>query len=82
MNSLRHEACSIPTDDNELIITGGYPTNSDYVASTVDVYNINGWVRDLPSLNDRRRNHACGKFKSQSGDTVRNTCISDVNVFH
>ena len=62
-------ACSIPTDDNELVITGGggYPSS---VSRTVSVYNINGWVRDLVSFNTERSYHACGQYKTQNGDKV------------
>ena len=64
--TLLSSACSIPTDEDEVIITAGSTPNSP-----VSVYNINGWVRDLPSLNTvSRRAHACGQFKSQNGDTV------------
>ena len=64
--TLLRSACSIPTDDNEVIITGGVDT-----LSTVSLYNINGWIRDLPSLNTGRFVHACGQYKSQNGNTVK-----------
>jgi len=51
-------ACSIPNpDDNEVIITGGNST-----LKTVSVYSEAGWQRDLASLNQGRRDHACGSF--------------------
>ena len=68
---LFRDACSIPTDNNELIITGGGWLSSD-VTRIVSVYNINGWVRDLASLMTKRSGHACGQYKTQNGDTVRN----------
>ena len=60
-----YESCAIPTEDSEVIITGCSDTPS------VSVYNMNGWVRDLPSLNFRRKRHACGHYKSENGEEVR-----------
>ena len=51
-------ACSIQEDDR-VIITGGH---SD---KTVSVYDENGWVEDLSSLNLGRRGHACTSFISK-----------------
>ena len=60
-------ACSITTDQDEVIITGG-----DETRTTVSVYNINGWVEDLATINFGRYFHACGQYKSQDGKTVSN----------
>merc|ERR1711976_131901 len=58
-------ACNIATDDNQLIITGGEGTKK-----TVSLYNREGWVRNLASLNTGRSGHACGKFKNSDNDVV------------
>ena len=52
------ESCGIPDPDNEeIIITGGWPGER-----TVSVYSEDGWQRDLTSLNTARKSHACGSY--------------------
>ena len=55
---LYSRACPIPDPDNEeVIITGGY-----HAMKIVSVYSKAGWQRDLTSLNQGRRYHACGSY--------------------
>jgi len=51
-------ACSIPLGD-EVVITGGVVTRK-----TVSRYNKDGWVEDMPSLNQGRTVHGCTTFVS------------------
>ena len=51
-------ACAIPSGDT-VIITGGM-----YTKNTVSVYNVGGWLEDLPPLNTGRHYHACSSFWS------------------
>ena len=51
-------ACAIP-DEKTVIITGGYETRT-----TVSVYTVEGWQRDLPPLNTGRYGHACSSYWS------------------
>ena len=34
------------------------------------MYNIGGWVEDLPELNEGRRNHGCGYYVDNSDRIV------------
>ena len=49
----------MPGSDN-LIVTGAYGSGSG--SATVQVYSIHGATHQLPSLNNARRNHACGYY--------------------
>ena len=51
-------ACGIPLEDS-VIVTGGYDT-----FNTVSVYNVEGWLEDLPPLNTGRFHHACSSYLS------------------
>ena len=52
------EACAIPdTENEEVIITGGMDNRR-----LVSVYSEAGWQRDLASLNQGRKLHACGNY--------------------
>ena len=60
------DACAITDPDNmTVIITGG-----SYYEETVSVYGLDGWIEDLPSLHDGRKDHACTSFISTEGDRV------------
>ena len=61
----RH-ACSIALGD-EVVLTGGWDT-----LTTVSRYDKDGWVEDMPSLNQGRRGHGCTAFMS-GGEQVRLT---------
>jgi len=50
------EACSIQFKDH-VIVTGGY-----YNPNRVSIYNDDGWVENMPSLNSGRRAHGCGHY--------------------
>ena len=60
------QACGIP-DVDQFIITGGF--SKSVVTGNVHVYNTDGWVKDLPSLNIARSNHACASFM-KNGERV------------
>ena len=60
------QACSISLADH-VVITGGYWTQT-----TVSRYNDDGWVEDMPSLNQGRNIHGCTLFLS-GGEQVRLT---------
>ena len=60
-------ACGIP-DGEQLIITGGVSEGRNI--DNVHVYDTNGWVRDLPSLNLARSDHACASFMA-NGERVQ-----------
>ena len=38
--------------------------------NTVSLYNRRGFVKDLASLNTRRRSHGCGHYRNNNGDKV------------
>ena len=59
----RH-ACSISLGD-EVVLTGGSDTKT-----RVSLYNKDGWVRDMPSLNTGRIGHGCTTY-STGGEQVR-----------
>ena len=40
-----------------MIVTGGY-----YNPNRVSIYNDDGWVENMPSLNSGRRAHGCGHY--------------------
>ena len=53
--------------------------------TTVSVYDLNGWVEDLPYLNIGRRHHACSSFLNADGAKVFYTWTAsaekiDINV--
>ena len=51
-------ACAIPQGDS-VMVTGGSDTKN-----TVSVYNVEGWLEDLPPLNTGRYLHACSSYRS------------------
>ena len=57
---LLHSACTIQFDDL-VIVTGG---------QKVSVYNISGWVEDLPDLVQGRSDHGCGHFINNDNKMV------------
>jgi len=57
-------ACSF-TDDNTLIITGGYNTRQK-----VTRYNTAGFIEDLPDLIHGREDHGCGSYQREDGAKV------------
>ena len=69
------EACSIQLDD-KFIVTGG-----QYNMTTVSVYDIGGWVEDLPDLNDGRCNHGCGHYVDNNNDIVRLVLVLLLLIF-
>ena len=37
---------------------------------TVSKFDLNGWSKDLPNLNDGRDSHGCGHYYSHSNELV------------
>ena len=62
-------ACAIPGEDS-VIVTGGQFTGGYDTRTIVSVYNIEGWLEDLPLLNTGRYYHACTSYVS-GGRRVR-----------
>jgi len=63
-------ACGIEVGDH-YIVTGGWDYNApENALNTVAKYSQSGLVDYLPSLNQRRYDHACSSFISDSGETV------------
>ena len=65
---LKHIYCSYACAINlgsTVVITGGYSTKT-----TVSEYSQEGWVRDLPSLQQGRYGHGCSYFVSDDGTKV------------
>ena len=58
-------ACTIQLED-KVIITGGECT-----ATIVSVYNMEGWVENLPDLNTGRQDHGCGHYVDTDNNHVR-----------
>jgi len=52
------DACSIQLQDS-VILTGGWRNET---RSVVAEYDMQGWMRDLPELNQGRASHSCGHF--------------------
>ena len=59
-------ACAITLDDDRIIITGG----EYYSQKVVSLYDNQGWIEDLASLNFERYHHACGHYRDDNGNTV------------
>ena len=58
-------ACGIEFED-QVIVTGGWN-----IFNTVSIYNDDGWVKNLASLNTGRYNHACSHFTSDNDLVTR-----------
>jgi len=56
-------ACAIP-DEEAVIITGGSGSDLSSSTTTVSMYTVQGWQRDLPPLNTNRYWHACSSYMS------------------
>ena len=59
-----------------MVVTGGYYTNK-----TVSVYDIEGWVKDLPDLNNPRYGHGCGQYVKANKKIVRFLLFSILLIF-
>ena len=66
-------ACAI-SDGDIVVITGGFRHKTE-----VSVYNIDGWIKDLPHLNIGRQYHACAAYQEEDGETVE---LSSTNPNH
>ena len=64
-------ACGVEVDDH-FIVTGGMNHSKWWHAvNTVALYSQSGFVRWLAPMIQARRAHACTKFVTDTGDTVR-----------
>ena len=62
------DVCSIADPaTNTVVVTGGV-----YTETVVSLYGEEGWVKDLPSLNQGRNYHACAAYYRDDGDRVSN----------
>ena len=64
---LFRNACTIELND-KVIVTGG-----KYSLNRVEVYTLDGWIKELPELITGRFNHACGHYINTAGEKVK--CI-------
>ena len=64
-------ACSIQLEET-VIITGG---TLALTMTRVTVYNTEGYVEDLPNLNEARSDHGCGHFVNTDNQVVRGNAI-------
>ena len=67
-------ACTIELND-KVVVTGGVSTGNYfsedyYVRRLVSVYNIGGWLEDLPDLNIGREQHGCGHYVDNNNNMV------------
>ena len=56
--------------DETVTVTGGF-----YTMTQVTVYNTEGFLTDLPSLNTGRHQHGCGYFVNTDNQVVRQLTI-------
>ena len=73
-------ACGVEVGDN-FIVTGGKISSGGQsnTVNTVALYSKFGFVRWLAPMIQPRRSHACTKFVTDTGETVReNVEISEV----
>ena len=57
---------------DQVIVTGGWGSDAanNGVSDQAAVYNEQGWVKDLPSLNTARMDHGCGHFVNTDNQQV------------
>ena len=67
---LRH-ACGVEFGD-DFIVTGGIKGGG---VNTVALYSQSGFVRWLAPMNQARRAHACTKFVTDTGESVREALL-------
>ena len=62
------KSCAIQQKDF-VVITGGIDWGS---RNQVSEYDVQGWVRDLPKLQQGRYGHGCGHYLNDNNDMVTN----------
>ena len=60
----------------EVVITGGGGANETDASATVSIYNIEGWVKDLPKMTFARFYHGCGHYLNEDKQQVLQLCIT------
>ena len=63
--TITRHSCSIGLTDHVVVTGGSWLSN---VLATK--YNLDGWMEDLPALNDGRQNHACAWYRDDAGTLV------------
>ena len=53
-----------------MILTGGCSAGEYYTTPRVVEYNEDGFLRDLPQLQNHRRDHGCGYYVNEDGTKV------------
>ena len=61
MEHISSHSCSI-NDGDSVVITGGAGKERGEIEKRVTRYNKDKWVEDMPNLNKRRKDHACGMY--------------------
>ena len=67
-------ACSIELND-KVIVTGGINN-----LTRIDVYNIDGWIMELPNLITGRFNHECGHYVNTDNKMVN--CLTIIIIIN
>ena len=65
-------ACSIVLEDL-VVLTGGHVDVGDGTTdegAIVSIYDKNGWKRDLPSLQQKRKDHGCASYNDDENNIV------------
>merc|ERR1712215_423472 len=57
-----NKACAISMEDS-VIITGGEKGYNSFITTVIE-YNLKGFVKYLPDMNEDRAGHGCGSYKS------------------
>ena len=60
---------------DHVLITGG---EDGFSSRSVQKYNEQGWIRDLPQMQQGRKHHGCGYYINDNNDLVRWTNVSPV----
>jgi len=63
-------ACGINMKEY-IVFTGGYMDKGNTHVKTVSMYDMNGWVENLPDLNTARSSHGCGFYYSDKDELVK-----------
>jgi len=55
------DSCAISLEDS-VIITGGEKSYNSFIKNVIE-YNLKGFVKNLPDMNEGRASHGCGSYK-------------------
>ena len=65
-------ACAI-SDGSEVVLTGGFGNRKEVI-----LYNLNGFVADLPRLKTGRQYHACSSYVSGTQTVKNDFCLENL----